>query len=369
MRRCVVLFVALTALCPMQDLCRTDPRGVQLLQALGAVQNPTLAAPSFQALHSVPPPALAPAVSIPRVLSSPSLPPLSVTATPRQAARQADVGGAWQMSSPPTASAAAPPASNAGASQPRKRRKRGRASGGASPRSGASPVADAPASSRGGKRSRPSPLGSPAAAAPSIDAVQALHAAPPVDSSGVARDLMALLAQQVPRSAGLAGCIAAQHGLVLGDSGASGAALAAPPMPAGVGGTATAAVSGCAPVHLRAPQDRGMHVVHPPGPIVPQESALGGVRDGEHMHAYASRAPSGISAVNDSVAGVSLGLAPPAAAAAAATDGGAPLSPQQRTDLAHRLEAVFGGMGMDSATIAAGLALVLGVHAGQPPGW
>lgn len=343
----------------VQDLCRTDPRGVQLLQALGEVQNPALAAPSFPALHSVVPPALASAVTIPRVLSSPSLPPLSAAATPRQA----EAGWAGPMSSPPPASAAAAPVSATGAAAPRKRRKRGRTSGGTSPGSAAAAAAaDAQTPGRAGKRSRPSPLCSPAAAAPSTAALPLQNAAPTVDSSGVARDLMALLAQQVPGSAGLAARVAAQTGFALGDSGASVAALAGLPIPA---------ASGCAPpAHQWGPQDGGVHGVHAPGNIAPQESAVGGTRDGQWIHVYGPPPPMGVGAGNDGAVGVSLGVPLPAAAAVAAgaADGGAPLSPEQRTDLAHRLEAVFGGMGMDSATISAGLAIALGVNAGQAPG-
>lgn len=355
---------ALTTAPHVQDLCRTDPRGVQLLQALGAVHNPALA---VTGLHTVPSMAPSSAAAIPRVLSSPSLPPLCSADAQRQN------GGGGGNTPPPMSSPA--PRTASPAAQPRKRGKRTRAAA-ASAAPPASAAADQrPPSSRAAKRSRPSPLGSPAAAgqpaapAPAPAPPPQIAAAQVPDSLGVARDLMALLVHQIPSSATLPGQAAMHNALTHADAismpahGAAAAPAVCVPGPA----ARTRAAPGSLPAGMMVSHDGSMHGFHASAPAAQHASATDFLREMELAARACAAASVGSPGVGNDGAASSI-TQPPAAARAAAAAGSTPLLPEQRAALAQRLEVVFGGMGMDSATISAGLAIALGGKAGHADG-
>eukprot|EP00892_Ulva_mutabilis_P011548 jgi/Ulvmu1/8766/UM048_0021.1 len=347
----------------LQDLCRTDPRGLQLLQALSAVHNPAVPGLHTVAQRGLPPPAAAP-----HVLASPCLPPLCPTEPPASQASPAAL-----RSTPPRAkgAAAAAEASPPAAAQPRKRGKRTRG-GSAAASPAASAATDACAPSRITKRTRLSPLGSPitpAQPAPSSAARPTQPAAPPDTAAAVAKDLMALLSHRLPHGTAAAGHIA-QHALydaAASEHGAAAAALAGMPVagpPHCLGafttvprcGDAAPLRPGSAPAATADPRSSPQRHGHaqPHGHAVSLFDP--GMNGGEVAGLYQPGGPG-----TAAVAAVSAG-APQVSAAVA---GSAPLSPEQRAELAQRLEAVFGGMGMDSATISAGLAIALGLDAGR----
>lgn len=358
----------------MQDLCRTDPRGVQLLQALGAVQNSALPPHAFPGLHGVAQAAFPAAATVPHVLASPSLPPLCPTDSPQHADGSAAVAAprAAAAEALPNASAAAAEAPSASASPVRKRGKRGRAG---ATGAAAQPVATAAVdpgggSSRATKRTRLSPLGSPGTA----EHLPASSGSLPTAPGGVAaaQDLMALLSQQLPHSSGIVSRVAQQAGHAPGD--------AALPMH----GVATAAALAELAAAAAAPPlcSTGAFTVVPPcaAPNHHTSSGTGDPRSGlphRRRHSVQSApgqdsAPCRGDAAGSQARGIEAAAARSAAGSAAggqsathAVASSAPLSPEQRAHLAQRLEAVFGGMGMDSATISAGLAIALGINAGR----